>query len=204
MKNIEPYYSKKDHEKRLIRMGYSGIVLLALSIILLFTLSYLFKNAIVSGRIIACVWFIPSLLITFITTKLWFHFLYTKRFIVRLIGNTIFFGGLFMTLFLTINNSFIGKDLKTHKFKIISKSFTRNKNQSNKYPLFQINYFGIIKEIRLNYTEYESVNEADSVTLTVFNGKLGCDVIEGIYLINSDDNWMQNKTNSDIPKWDDN
>lgn len=203
---IPPFKTEEQRDAILKRMLYRVICLLIIGAIFFFIEVNLYRNTIIKWPILLCIWIFPSLLISFFTSELWFRFIYTKKFRVRFIGNTIFFGGLFSMSFLAINNSASNEDLKAYKFKILHKSFVDTRVSRHRWErsaLAYINYFGQTKELVFSYQDTELVEDADSVIVSVYEGTLGYDIINNIYLSSSkkQDEETLPKMNSDIPVW---
>lgn len=197
-------YTEKSRDKILTRMAYRVIGLLFLGIVFYSFEVSLYRDTIIALHTMACIWLLPSLLATFVSTELWFRFIYSKHFFVRLSGNLIIFCGLSVA-FLAVNYSCGDQVSRSYKFKIIQKSSMSSKvgRHWETLPLAYINYFGQRKEIVFSELDAEKVKNTDSLNITVHKGALGFDVIDEIYFINSEkkENTENGKINSTIPKW---
>ncbi len=180
---IKPPYTEKERDLILSRMKYRVIGLLTLAFICYLVCATFYHETLIKPYIIGGILFIPSLILTFFTTEIWFRFIYSKYFFVRFLGNTIIIGGVFSALLLSINSAFVVGDLRFYKFKINDKYLVKSGHKWKRSPSCFINYFGQEKELVFSENDYDLVQHADSVSIAVCNGRLGFDVIKEIYLI---------------------
>lgn len=157
---------------------FIGLVLLCFEI-------YLYRNTFISWTI-PFITFLISGLIAFFIDKARYQRTYNNPgWFFALFQNLFSWGSLACFLFMAGNFYLASPAASNYRLAIADRSSINGGggNHYNQIPTVYINYFGLSKELVTNGLKKDSIDKADSVSITTKRGLLGFDIIVKYQLI---------------------